>query len=256
MSVRDRTPGVKYATVSELSGNQVLAQLPPRVRDRIAESLRRDVFKPWQLLRDAHQPITRIYFPIDCVISIVALMEDGSIAESYTTGRDGAAGSEIVWGGDRPIFRSMCQIPGVCYSMDAREFRAIAERDPAVMKVVRSYAHCLMSLTGQSAACNLLHELVQRCARWLLISHDRVGKDTFDLTQDVLSTMLGVRRPSVTIAAGTLQKAGLISYTRGRITIADRRGLEEASCECYRVVADEFVRVLGGPVPALASSAP
>jgi Mn-dependent DtxR family transcriptional regulator len=88
---------------------------------------------------------------------------------------------------------------------------------------------------------------VERCARWLLLSHDRVGKDTFELTQDVLSTMLGVHRPAVSIAAGTLQKAGFITYSRGRITITDRSGLEEASCECYRVVAEEFCRVLGGP---------
>jgi CRP-like cAMP-binding protein len=117
------------------------------------------------------------------------------------------------------------------------------------MRVTQSYAHCVFALAGRSAACNLLHPLVERCARWLLISHDRVAKNTFELTQEILSTMLGVHRPAVSIAAGTLQKAGLITYTRGRITIADRRGLEEASCECYRIVADEFVRVLGGPEP-------
>lgn len=131
--------------------------------------------------------------------------------------------------------------------MDARDFKALAQRDPAVLNLAHEYAHCLMALAGRSGACNLLHDVVQRCARWLLLCHDRVGKDTFDLTQDILATMLGVRRPSVTIAAGALQKAGLISYTRGRITIVDRRRLEEASCECYQVIADEFLRVLGGP---------
>jgi Mn-dependent DtxR family transcriptional regulator len=105
----------------------------------------------------------------------------------------------------------------------------------------------MLALTAQSAACNLLHGLTERCARWLLLTHDRVGKDSFDLTHDILSTMLGVHRPAVTIAAGTLQKAGLIKYARGRVTIADRERLEQASCDCYRAVEDEFRRLLGGP---------
>jgi CRP-like cAMP-binding protein len=227
----------------------VLAQLPEETRAALGGHLQRESMTAWQMIRDEHEPIKRVYFPIDGVISIVSLTEDGSIGESYTAGRDGVAGSEIVWGDERLIFRAMCQIPGDCCWMDGREFREMAEQDPALNRTVHAYAHCLMALTGRSAACNLLHPLLQRCARWLLISHDRVAKDTFELTQDILSTMLGVHRPAVSIAAGTLQKAGLITYTRGRITIVDRRGLEEASCECYRIVADEFCRVLGGPEP-------
>jgi CRP-like cAMP-binding protein len=239
--------------VSDFQQNQVLARLPVAAREAIEASARREQLTAWQPLYAEQEQITRVYFPIDSVISIVTATEDGRIAESYTAGRDGMFGSEIVWGDDRQIFRSMCQIPGSAYSMDAGAFGALAQRDPDVLAVVYRYAHCLMSLTGRSGACNLLHEVVQRCARWLLISQDRVGKDVFDLTQDILATMLGVRRPSVTIAAGALQKAGLISYTRGRITITDRAGLEEASCECYRVVAEEFVRVLGGPEPVVSA---
>lgn len=201
------------------------------------------------MLRDEQEPIVRVYFPEDAVISVVSLMEDGTIAESYTAGRDGMAGSECVWGKERLIFRSMCQIPGVCYSMDAREFARLAKNDAAILETTYAYAHCLMALTGRSGACNMLHPVVQRCARWLLLCHDRVARETFVLTQDVIATMLGVHRPAVSIAAGTLQKAGLIEYARGRITITDRAGLEEASCECYKVIADEFVRVLGGPAP-------
>lgn len=234
--------------VTDLSANQVLDRLPERSRDAIAAHLQREEMSAWQLLRDEQQQITRVYFPIDAVISVVSLMEDGTIAESYTVGRDGVAGSECVWGAERLIFRSMCQIPGVCCSMDAGEFVKLAKNDPAILDATHAFAHCIMALTGRSAACNLLHPVVQRCARWLLISHDRVGKDTFPLTQDIIATMLGVHRPAVSIAAGTLQKAGLIEYTRGRITITDRAGLEEASCECYKIVADEYVRVLGGPV--------
>lgn len=236
--------------MADLTANQVLDRLPEQSRQAIAAHLRREELSAWQLLRDEQEPIVRVYFPIDAVISVVSLMEDGTIAESYTVGRDGMAGSECVWGAQRLIFRSMCQIPGVCCSMEASAFLKLAKSDPAILDATYAFAHCVMALTGRSAACNLLHPVVQRCARWLLTSQDRVGKERFMLTQDIIATMLGVHRPAVSIAAGTLQKAGLIEYTRGRITITDRAGLEEASCECYKIVADEYVRVLGGPRPS------
>jgi CRP-like cAMP-binding protein len=207
----------------------------------------RETMSAWQLLRDERDPIARAYFPIDGILSIVSLTEDGTIVEAYTTGRDGVAGAEVLNGADRLIFRTMCQVPGVIYSMAIADFLAFAERDAIFTRTVRNYLHCLMSLTGQAAACNLLHGLNERCARWLLLTQDRVGRDSFELTHDILSTMLGVHRPAVTLAAGTLQRAGLISYTRGRITITDRAALENASCECYGIVQDEFRRVLGGP---------
>jgi hypothetical protein len=159
------------------------------------------------------------------------------------------AGFEVLWGSDGTIFRSMCQIPGACYWIDADEFCDAVRREPAWMETANAYTHCLLALTGRSAACSMLHPVLERCARWLLISHDRVRKDTFDLTQEIMATMLGVHRPAVTLAAGALQNAGLIRYSRGRITIVDRARLEEASCECYQIVADEFCRVLGGPQP-------
>jgi hypothetical protein len=159
------------------------------------------------------------------------------------------AGWEIAWGHDCLIFRMMCQVPGACYSMDAAEFCDMLSRDRALLAVARSYAHCVSALMGRSAACHLLHPVAERCARWLLLTHDRVARATFDLTHEIMATMLGVHRPSVSIAAGTLQRAGLIKYTRGRISVLDRARLEEASCECYRVVAEEFLRVLGGPQP-------
>lgn len=235
--------------MSELAANQVLARLPAASREAAEEVFHREELAAWQVLRDEHEPIKRVYFPIDGVISIVSLMEDGGIAEAYTAGRDGMAGWEITQGTEQTIFRSMCQIPGAFYWMDVSDFLDLVQRDSAWASVTAAYAHCLLTLAGRSAACGMLHQLVERCARWLLISHDRVGRDTFGLTQDILSTMLGVHRPAVTVAAGTLQKAGLIKYTRGRITITDRAQLEAASCECYRVVTDEYCRVLGGPPP-------
>lgn len=233
--------------MSELTSNQVLAFLPQASREALSPLLLRETLASWQLLRDEREPISRVYFPIDAVISIVSLTEDGSIVEAYTAGRDGIAGAEVLHGSDRLIFRTMCQVPGIVYSMSTPDFIGFARRDAALDRVVGLYMHCLLAFTGQSAACNLLHGLPERCARWLLLTHDRVGRDSFELTQEVLSTMLGVHRPAVTVAAGTLQKAGLISYARGRITITDRAALENASCECYHVVEGEFRRVLGGP---------
>jgi CRP-like cAMP-binding protein len=248
------TPDVRgnVLAVFELLKNQVLARVPKQTLEALETNLRRESMQTWQVLCAEHEPITRVYFPIDAVISIVSPMEDGSIAESYTAGRDGIAGWEVLYGDERIIFRTMCQIPGVCYSMDAAEFCELARGDPDLAAVVRAYTHCLTAMSGRSGACNLLHPLAERCARWLLTSHDRVAKTTFELTQEIMATMLGVHRPSVSIAAGTLQKAGAIMYSRGRVTVTDRARLEEASCECYRIVADEFCRVLGGPQPQAA----
>jgi CRP-like cAMP-binding protein len=233
--------------MSEIAANQVLALLPDASLEALAPKLLRETLAAWQLLRDEREAIERVYFPIDGIISIVSLTEEGNIAEAYTAGRDGIAGAETILGAHHLIFRTMCQVPGVAYSMSTADFLEFAQQDAAFRRGVHLYLHCMTALTGQSAACNLLHGLTERCARWLLLTHDRVGKDTFELTQDILSTMLGVHRPAVTIAAGTLQKAGLISYSRGRITITDRAALENASCECYHVIEDEFRRTLGGP---------
>lgn len=235
--------------VRDLQRNQVLARLPAHARDAIAGRLHQEDLAVGHVLRNEHEPVRRVYFPIDAVISIVSLMEDGAIAESYTAGCDGMEGLEVLWASGGTIFRSMCQIPGTCYWIDVEEFCDAVNAEPAWRDTTLAYTHCLMALAGRSAACSMLHQVVERCARWLLISHDRVRKDTFELTQEILATMLGVHRPAVTVAAGTLQKAGLIRYTRGRMTIVDRERLEDASCECYKIVADEFCRVLGGPRP-------
>jgi CRP-like cAMP-binding protein len=234
-------------TNMDLKLNQVLAILPDDTLQRIADAAVCEKLAQWQMLRDENELISRVYFPIDGVISIVTLTEEGDVAESYTAGRDGAAGAEIALGVDHIIQRSMCQVPGTFYRLEARQFLDFIEQDAAFARAVRLYLHCLLGFTGRSAACNLLHGLTERCARWLLLTHDRTGKDTFTLTQDIMATMLGVHRPAVTIAAGALQKAGFIKYARGEITIVDREGLKDAACTCYEMVQQEFERVLGGP---------
>lgn len=229
--------------------NWVLARFPDDVREKFLQQCTEEALTPYQLIRPEHEPVSRVYFPIDCVISVVSLMEDGNMAESYTVGSDGMLGLETFWSDGHPIFRVMCQIPGRTYSLEVERFLQLVRGDERIAQVLNRYAYCLFALTGRAAACNLLHQLIARCARWLLISHDRVQRETFEITQEILATMLGVHRPAVSLAAGALQKAGFITYTRGRITIVDRAGLESASCECYALIAEEYCRVLGGPPP-------
>lgn len=233
--------------VAELRKNQVLANLSEAVLNDVARRLTREVMATWQLFRDEGAPISRVHFPVDSVISIVSLSAEGSVAEAYAVGRDGIAGVELALEQDRTIHRTMCQVPGVAYSMSAAGFLELLAAHTEFQHQVDLYLHCLIAMLGRSGSCNLMHDVPERCARWLLSTRDRVGGDQFTLTQEVLATMLGVHRPAVTLAAGALQKAGLIRYSRGQIAIVDADGLREASCECYGIVADEFRRVLGGP---------
>ena len=234
---------------SEALSNRLLAVLPAAQLDAILPQLRRETLASWDLICEAHAPIRRVYFPVNGIISFVCPMEDGSIAESYTVGREGAAGAELVLGTDRLVQRQMCQVPGVFYWISADEFLQLVEREPAIGAAVRRYLHCMFTLVAQAAACNLTHDVSARCARWLLTVSDRTGKDEFDLTQEILAAMLGVHRPAVTIAAGALQKAGLIRYSRGCVRVIDREKLEEAACECYRIIENETARVLAPTAP-------
>lgn len=230
--------------MTDVTANRLLAALPPAQREALTSKLRPEHLTQWDLLRSEHAPFDRVYFPATGIISIVAPMEDGSIAECYTVGRDGAHGAELLLAEEPIAHRSMIQVPGDFYWMEAAEFLHFVRADAIVAAAVRRYLHHLLTFAGQSAACNVLHDLSTRCARWLLLVQDRAGSDEFELTHDILATMLGVHRPAVTLAAGTLQKAGLIRYSRGRIAIVDRENLERASCECYRIIADDLDRAL------------
>jgi CRP-like cAMP-binding protein len=135
---------------------------------------------------------------------------------------------------------ALAQVPGAALRLPAATFRAFMAEEGGFRRAALGYAHSLLEQTAQTVACNRRHELSERCARWLLMTHDRVAEQSFSLTQDFLAIMLGVRRASVTVAAGMLQSAGLIRYSRGRVEVLDREGLEAASCECYRLAADSY----------------
>ena len=166
--------------------------------------------------------------------------------EAATIGREGFVGTPMVLGAPSTTVEALAQIPGTAARMDAgRLVEWLRTAGGTLFPVLLRYAQALQEQTAQSVACNRRHGIDERCARWLLMTHDRVGADEFPLTQDFLAFMLGVRRASVTVAAGMLQQAGLIHYRRGRITVRDRERLEAASCECYGIIRREYTQLLG-----------
>jgi CRP-like cAMP-binding protein len=155
-------------------------------------------------------------------------------------------GIPLVLGSDTWDNRAFVQVPGEALRMKASVFKRLLKRSPKLNALLLRYTLALLNQIAQSAACNRAHSVDERCARWLLMTHDRVKKDSFPLTQEFLAQMLGVHRPTVSIAARMLQKAGLIQYVRGTITITDRKALEVASCDCYRSINKEYERLLSG----------
>lgn len=195
----------------------------------------------------AGERIEDVYFPLDAVVSVVADMGDGSVVEVATIGREGMVGIGVVLRTAESDQRAFVQIGGRAVRLGAETLLDLMERHDELDRLLHVYAQALMAQVGRSAACNRVHSIDDRTARWLLMTHDRVGRDDFDLTQEFLAQMLGVTRPRVSTAAATLQRAGFIRYSRGRLNVVDRAGLEDASCECYRVISDEYRRLLGSP---------
>jgi CRP-like cAMP-binding protein len=172
-------------------------------------------------------------------------MRDGLAVEVGTIGNEGMVGTPVLLGADLSPTRAFAQVPGEALRMRTVLFKEEMQNGGPLPDLVRRYTQAMVNQISQSVACNHLHSVGQRMCRWLLMTHDWVGADEFPLTHEFLAQMLGVRRPSVSVVAGILQKAGLIRYHRGRITVLDRKGLEAASCECYEVVRKESDRLLG-----------
>lgn len=182
------------------------------------------------------EPIRYVHFPQDCVISLVTELEDGNSVEAMTVGCDGFAGLAVFHGVAASRLTAIGQISGESFRITTPDFQRLIEERDELRRLLSRYSQFVFETVAQSAACNRMHVIEQRCARWLLMSEDRVGRNHFDLTQEFLAEMLGVRRPGVTVAMGALEKAGLIAHGRGRIAVVDRPGLENVACECYRVI--------------------
>jgi CRP-like cAMP-binding protein len=224
--------------------NELLAALPADVFDRIAPALDVVPLKLKQFLHNPGEPIRAVYFPGGGFVSVVTVLSNGGMIEVATIGREGMFGASAVLNGDPPTSAAMVQgETDTCYRMPVDVFRQEIDRRDAFHGLMARYAQALGGFIMQATACNAVHSVEQRLARWLLLAHDRMGKNEFPLTQEFVAMMLGVSRPAVTVVAGTLQKAGLITYHRGHLTILDRERLESASCECYRTATDLIRRV-------------
>ena len=225
--------------------NRLLSLLSPADYTRLYRHLERRPLAYRQSLYAADTKIDTVYFIETGVGSLVNTMANGQAAEVGTIGNEGMVGVPIVLGDDRAPTTVYIQVPGEGLAMKASVFRKELARSETMQVVMHHYVHALFNQVAQSAACNHFHSLEQRCCRWLLMTRDRMGMDNFMLTQEFLAMMLGVQRPGVSIAAGGLQRAGLITYTRGNVRILDGQELERRSCECYAVSKKEFDRLLG-----------
>jgi CRP-like cAMP-binding protein len=219
--------------------NNLLAALPADVYARLGPTLGTTPLKLKRFLYKPGEPIDEVYFPGGGFASMVTVLKDGSMVEVATIGREGMLGMSAALNRDPSPSATMVQAEiDTCYTMPAEEFRKEMDRRGAFYDLLTRYGQALVGFIMQSTACNAVHSVEQRLSRWLLMAHDRVGKDEFPLTQEFAAMMLGTSRPTVTVVAGTLQKAGLIKYHRGYVTVVDREDLEAASCECYRTATD------------------
>ena len=225
--------------------NLILRSLPAAVLSSLLPSLALERREIRSSIYEPDKPIRFVYFVLSGVVSVVANSEESKSVEVATIGREGFVGLPAFLGGDRTTMRAFVQIAGEVLSMGVPAFRGLCAESAELTAIIMRYTQAFISQVAQSSACNRMHPIEERCARWLLQTHDRVDGDTFTLTHEFLATMLGVRRASVSGAASGLQDRRLIEYERGEISILDRRGLEKASCDCYEIIAKEYGRLLG-----------
>ncbi|MDQ9170438.1 Crp/Fnr family transcriptional regulator [Oxalobacteraceae bacterium R-40] len=230
----------------EDSSNLLLSMLPSSAYQAILPHLELIETPLHFVLFERDKPIRYAYFPLSGEHSVLATMEDGSAVEVGTVGYEGMSTVDLLMESEIAIETTVCQIPGTALRMPANVFRKMTADDTALRRVCLRYLQAYLAQVSQSVACNRLHSIEHRLARWLLMSHDRVHRQQeFTLTQEYIATMLGVHRPSVTLAANTLQRAGIIQYQRGKVRVLDREQLEAVSCECYGIVRKQFQRMLG-----------
>ena len=221
------------SAVTRPTGNLFLDNAPDKGWEALKSGLSPVSCASGQIIYERGDEMRDVLFPINSIISVVLEMTNGETAEVGIFGREGMSGVAIALGQTVTEQRNIVQVPDGALSIPAAQFLSALEADPELKTFVLRYAQALLMSTAYLSACNSLHPINERCARWLLMAHDRVNNDVLYLTQEFLSQMLGVRRAGVTLAASSLQQAGFISYSRGHIKVLDRAGLESATCECY-----------------------
>ncbi|MBE9177421.1 Crp/Fnr family transcriptional regulator [Oculatella sp. LEGE 06141] len=224
--------------------NQLLAALPTEEYQRLAPYLEMVSFPARKILYQPGDRIEYVYFPIGAIISLVSVMENGATVEVGIVGREGVVGAPEIVGDGITSYQAIVQLAGTGMRMSAEVLKAEINRSETLRKRLLLYIQALFVQIAQGAVCNRLHTIEQRLARWLLTIRDGIQANEFYLTQEFIAEMIGIRRSSVTVAAGALQQSGMIQYTRGRITILDCDHLKTTSCECYRVIKQEFERIL------------
>lgn len=227
-----------------IDNNRVLAALDPSDTAKISSQLEVAEYHSGDILFEPHEPAKFVYFPYNCVVSIVNTVSGGSTVEVGTVGNEGMAGLAVFLDSGATPSRTLVQVAGRMARLRADKFRELAEHSTRFHAFLNRYTLAFLTQVAQTATCNRVHTIEERCARWLLMTHDRVDSDSFSLTHEFLAFMLGVRRAGVTVAAGILQKAGLITYKRGNIKIVNREGLERVACDCYQIVREEFEKLL------------
>jgi CRP-like cAMP-binding protein len=242
--IRDKQ-GIHTPDGKDSTRNIVLRQLTPGDLQKLIDSADCVSLASKEGIWESDQPIEHVYFPETAVVSLVTLLDTGTI-EAITIGNDGFVGLPVFHGPGSTNTRAVCQMPGLSWRLTADDFQRLRAEMPELATALDRYSQFVIETISQSAACNRVHVIEERCARWLLMSHDRVAADEIPLTQEFLAQMLGVRRPGVTVAIGILERAGLIAHARGRIQVIDRKGLEAASCECYQAIRKRE-KILGVP---------
>ncbi len=224
--------------------NALLGRLPEEELNRLLPDLEKVTLTLGQSLGESGALLTHVYFPVDSIVSLLYVMENGASTEIAVVGHEGIVGVSLFMGGETTPNRAVVQSAGHAYRLKGNLLKNEFYRAGPMQRLLLRYTQALLTQMAQTAVCNRHHSLDQQLCRWLLLSIDRLPDNTLNMTQELISNMLGVRREGVTESAGKLQKSGLISYRRGRITIIDRAGLEERVCECYAVVKEEYDRLL------------
>ena len=224
--------------------NKLLAALPIAEFLHLAPELDDVELHRGQALYESGTKISYVYFPTTALVSTVYEFEDGALAETAVVGNEGLVGIAVFMGGDSRLGRAVVLASGHAFRMRAQALKEEFERAGPLMQLLLRYTQALITQIAQTAACNRHHSLDQRLCRWLLLSLDRTQGNDVGMTQELIANMLGVRRESVTAAAQTLQKLGLVHCSRGHIAVVDRRGVEQRACECYAVVRKEYERLL------------
>ncbi|HSK72189.1 MAG TPA: Crp/Fnr family transcriptional regulator [Pyrinomonadaceae bacterium] len=229
--------------------NHLLAALPADEFTRIKKYLEPISLSLGKVLYESGDQMTHVYFPTTAIISLLYIMENGATAEIGIAGNNGLIGLALFMGGETTPNRAVVQSAGKAVRIKAQNVQEEFARGGVFQNILLRYTQSLITQISQTAVCNRLHSVEQQLCRWLLINHDLLQTDKLVMTHELIANMLGVRREGVSVAAGNLQKKGLIKYIRGTITMLDREALETAACECYEVVMDEYDRLLGQYIP-------